>query len=172
MSKGERECHRCFGEGKRWNNATEEVTVCGACRGTGRLGEGEILGVKCIDNGACHHDCKDRCFRRECCAPFSDYNGPWEYEDRRTEQAATVPDGQFVKPSVLKQTDVQYSANSTPAPAGADRRDAEYAETLKCCRKWFERHSPTAPLIGGFGDAEHPMLTLINASLAKGEGND
>lgn len=39
----------------------------------------EVLGVTCIDGGKCHHQCKDKCFQRESCAPFSDYNGPWEY---------------------------------------------------------------------------------------------
>lgn len=41
---------------------------------------GEIIGEQCIDGGKCHHNCKERCFRRECCAPFSTYDGPWKYE--------------------------------------------------------------------------------------------
>lgn len=114
-----------------------------------------------------------------------------------TQQAATVPDvsalisaletiaaGERVverdgHSEVENDTTIDYPAIAIEAlaayraaPAEADRRDAEYVETLKCCRRWFERHSPTAPLIGGFGEAEHPMLTLINAALAKGEGND
>lgn len=40
----------------------------------------EMLGETCIDGGKCHHKCTDLCFRRECCAPFSDYSGPWKYD--------------------------------------------------------------------------------------------
>ncbi|MBB3017625.1 hypothetical protein FHR70_000665 [Microvirga lupini] len=43
------------------------------------VGDGEVLGERCIDGGTCHHDCKTRCFRRECCTHFSDYTGPWAY---------------------------------------------------------------------------------------------
>lgn len=39
----------------------------------------EILGQRCADGGKCHHSCTQRCFRRECCSPFSDYQGPWAY---------------------------------------------------------------------------------------------
>jgi len=39
----------------------------------------EQLGARCADGGKCHHQCTERCFRRECCAPFSDYVGPWSY---------------------------------------------------------------------------------------------
>ena len=31
----------------------------------------EHLGSTCMDGGRCHHDCKDRCFRRECCVPLT-----------------------------------------------------------------------------------------------------
>lgn len=31
----------------------------------------EKLGETCMDGGTCHHDCKDKCFRRECCEPLS-----------------------------------------------------------------------------------------------------
>lgn len=49
--------------------------------------------------------------------------------------------------------------------------DAALVEALRTCEKWFMRHAPTAPLIGGFGDAEHPMLTHIRAVLA-GKGGE
>jgi hypothetical protein len=39
----------------------------------------EILGSQCIDGGKCHHECKERCFRRECCGPLTGYEGPWAY---------------------------------------------------------------------------------------------
>lgn len=39
----------------------------------------EKLGERCIDGGKCNHACTDRCFRRECCSPFDDYQGPWAY---------------------------------------------------------------------------------------------
>ena len=39
----------------------------------------EILGEQCIDGGKCHHQCENKCFRRECCEPFSGYVGPWSY---------------------------------------------------------------------------------------------
>lgn len=41
----------------------------------------EVLGKTCADGGTCHHHCKERCFRRECCTPFSGYAGPWTYEE-------------------------------------------------------------------------------------------
>lgn len=31
----------------------------------------EHLGSTCMDGGTCHHDCKDKCFRRECCVPLT-----------------------------------------------------------------------------------------------------
>lgn len=46
----------------------------------------EVLGETCLDGGKCHHRCKTRCFRRECCSPFSTYSGPWAYEHPVTEQ--------------------------------------------------------------------------------------
>lgn len=39
-------------------------------------------------------------------------------------------------------------------------------EALEYCEAWFARHSPASPLIGGYGGAEHPMLTCIRAALA------
>lgn len=41
----------------------------------------EVLGETCIDGGTCHHKCTTRCFRRECCTHFSDYTGPWAYDE-------------------------------------------------------------------------------------------
>jgi len=49
----------------------------------------EVLGETCLDGGKCHHRCKIRCFRRECCSPFSTYSGPWAYEHPVTEQPAS-----------------------------------------------------------------------------------
>jgi hypothetical protein len=55
----------------------------------------------------------------------------------------------------------------------ADQRVDELSAALDICSKWFTKYSPTAPLIGGFGDAEHPMITFIRGALsapaAKGE---
>jgi predicted DNA-binding protein (UPF0278 family) len=48
------------------------------------------------------------------------------------------------------------------------QRDKAQREALEICEQWFVKHSPTAPLIGGQGDAEHPMLTMIRAALAGG----
>lgn len=31
----------------------------------------EYLGETCMDGGTCHHECADRCFRRECCVPLT-----------------------------------------------------------------------------------------------------
>jgi hypothetical protein len=55
--------------------------------------------------------------------------------------------------------------------------DAAVAELIECeqvqrdvletCQRWFAKHSPTAPLINGLGDAEHPMLTMLNRALAR-----
>lgn len=45
-------------------------------------------------------------------------------------------------------------------------RIARLEESLELCRSWFEKHSPTAPLIGDLGHAEHPMLTSIKAAIA------
>ena len=39
----------------------------------------EELGKMCLDGGVCNHGCEKECFRRRCCAPFSDYVGPWRY---------------------------------------------------------------------------------------------
>jgi len=41
----------------------------------------EKLGSRCADGGKCHHSCKEQCFRRQCCQPFSDYTGQWAYTD-------------------------------------------------------------------------------------------
>lgn len=51
--------------------------------------------------------------------------------------------------------------------APVERNDATLIDALLTCEKWFVKHSPTAQLIGGFGDAEHPMLTCIRAALAR-----
>lgn len=47
----------------------------------------EVLGQTCIDGGVCHHQCQSKCFRRECCSPFSDYEGPWKYSKTAIEKA-------------------------------------------------------------------------------------
>jgi hypothetical protein len=31
----------------------------------------EKLGETCMDGGTCHHECKDKCFRRESCVPLT-----------------------------------------------------------------------------------------------------
>ncbi len=66
---------------------------------------GEVLGKTCADGGTCHHRCDERalrpelnlqpgrCFRRECCAPFSDYSGPWAYD--KPEEAMPVITARF-----------------------------------------------------------------------------
>lgn len=47
-------------------------------------------------------------------------------------------------------------------------------EMLQSCQRWFERFSPTADLMNGYGVGEHPMLTSIKATLAEAieEHND
>lgn len=45
-------------------------------------------------------------------------------------------------------------------------RDMVWRDVLETCERWFAKHSPTAPLINGIGEAEHPMLTMIRAALA------
>lgn len=61
-------------------------------QGVGKAeGVDEVLGERCIDGGACHHSCekRGRCFRRECCDPFSNYKEPWAYSDKhRAEEVA------------------------------------------------------------------------------------
>ena len=39
-------------------------------------------------------------------------------------------------------------------------------DALETCERWFAAHMAVAPLIGGHGHAEHPMLTTIHAALA------
>ncbi|WP_296257671.1 MULTISPECIES: hypothetical protein [unclassified Pseudomonas] len=46
----------------------------------------------------------------------------------------------------------------------ADQRVDELNTALETCGRWFAKHSPTAPLIGGFGEAEHPMITFIRGA--------
>jgi len=58
------------------------------------------------------------------------------------------------------------SASAEPS-APVERHDETLIDALLTCEKWFIKHSPTAPLIGGFGDAEHPMLTCIRAALER-----
>ena len=50
----------------------------------------EKLGERCIDGGKCHHACTGKCFRRECCEPFSDYTGPWKYEAETSATASVA----------------------------------------------------------------------------------
>ena len=50
-------------------------------------------------------------------------------------------------------------------------RAERLAEALRYCESWFERHSPTAALIGENGNAEHPMLTMIRSALAQEDRN-
>jgi hypothetical protein len=50
----------------------------------------EVLGERCIDGGACHHSCKECCFRRECCSPLSGYAGPWAYPAQQPQAEPVV----------------------------------------------------------------------------------
>src|SRR5690606_27108027 len=56
------------------------------------------------------------------------------------------------------------------APQPAEQRSAPdvagLVEALECCETWFSKHSPTAPLINGHGDAEHPMMACVREALA------
>lgn len=70
-------------------------------------------------------------------------------------------DGTFVR---LADVLDALSASAEPS-APVEHDDATLIDALRTCEKWFVKHSPTAPLIGGFGDAEHPMLTCIRAAL-------
>ena len=65
----------------------------------------EELGSRCADGGKCHHSCKKRCFRRECCQPFSDYAGQWEYNDtsRQAAPASTFAGYFYLDDGVWKQ---------------------------------------------------------------------
>jgi hypothetical protein len=63
---------------------------------------------------------------------------------------------------------MQSTPNTPASPAGLKTREDDLAEALSCCERWFAQHCPTAPLINGWGDAEHPMLTFIRATLKGG----
>ena len=45
----------------------------------------------------------------------------------------------------------------------------ELVDALETCKRWFEKHSPTAPLITG-QQGEHPMLYMLNTAIAKAHG--
>ncbi|MFT8234113.1 hypothetical protein ACLNBI_21500 [Pseudomonas guariconensis] len=66
---------------------------------------------------------------------------------------------------IVTRTAAMLTGSAEPS-APVERDDATLIDALRTCEKWFVKHSPTAPLIGGFGDAEHPMLTYIRAALA------
>jgi len=72
----------------------------------------EQLGSVCADGGTCHHQCTERCFRRECCAPFSDYVGPWSY--------ATAP-----APAPVQEPTIQKQLDDADRRAGASERELE-----------------------------------------------
>jgi len=64
--------------------------------------------------------------------------------------------------------DTLKAAGRIGAELGAAKAELErLREALETCESWFTKHSPTAPLIGGFGDAEHPMITFIRAALSQ-----
>lgn len=46
-------------------------------------------------------------------------------------------------------------------------REKVEREALETCERWFAQFLPTAPLINELGDAEHPMLSMIRAALAR-----
>ena len=50
-----------------WHKATASAQQAAVHQGV----QQENLGETCTDGGKCHHDCKDKCFRRECCVPLS-----------------------------------------------------------------------------------------------------
>jgi hypothetical protein len=58
------------------------------------------LGETCMDGGTCHHECADRCFRREGCVPLTQAVGDgltiaqWRYPDAAPQAVqAAVPNG-------------------------------------------------------------------------------
>ena len=59
----------------------------------------EKLGETCMDGGTCHHDCEDKCFRRECCEPLTKAMNEgltmdqWRYQDA-VPQAAQAKQGE------------------------------------------------------------------------------
>lgn len=88
-----------------WHDAREagEKAALSAAKSAPPEAQVERLGKRCIDGGKCHHECdtslhqNGRCFRRECCQPFSDYKGPWEYDnDAPLLEVAKGGDGSFI----------------------------------------------------------------------------
>jgi len=104
----------------------------------------EILGDRCIDGGTCHHDCKDLCFRRECCSPFSDYVGPWSYQET---------------PSIGRQIEQKLIDHATYEKSGGDNPFVEISpETLRLWQAaWQARaHDAREPVV------TDDMATAIN----------
>ena len=60
---------------------------------------------------------------------------------------------------------VEQIKDARAAVAELIERDRAQREALETCERWFAKHSPTAPLINGLGEAEHPMLTMLRAAL-------
>ena len=107
---------RVFRNAGLYNHAADDL-LCGelAAAAAPQPQAAEVLGERCIDGGKCHHACKDRCFRRECCSPFSDYTGPWEYK------AAPQPQPQ---PQASANTSGEYEALAQSAATAARRKVA------------------------------------------------
>lgn len=85
----------------------------------------EHLGSTCMDGGRCHHDCKDRCFRRECCVPLTlALDAGLSMEQWRYPEAApqVVPQGYRLQP--LSEYDAMCAfiaaAPQPPAPKQLD----------------------------------------------------
>lgn len=72
------------------NVIAEDGTILKHMEGKQAAEPVEKLGERCIDGGTCHHKCKDKCFRRECCSPLSGHAGPWAYP-APTHQPLTIP---------------------------------------------------------------------------------
>lgn len=96
----------------------------------------EVLGKTCIDGGKCHHACKERCFRRECCSPLSGYAGPWAYPDasrRLIEWRITVMR--------------KVSPNNAVMPEGIVEDLTVYAETMPLALEIACRKVPAASIL-------------------------
>lgn len=108
----------------------------------------EKLGETCMDDGKCHHQCKTRCFRRECCGPLSGSGltmEQWRYPSQSTGDSVRVEGGEAMAERTREGSRADWWFADNNLPVGT---------------KLYTRPAASAPVV-------HPDAARLEAEVAR-----
>ena len=120
-----------------------------------RVGEKELIGIRCVDGGKCHHLCDTECLRRDCCVPLtaSGLNDDWSIPD---DDAPASGEPEVIGYRIPADTPVKSGYTLTLNPVSEGRYQTPVADYCHVTRLQAEMREM---------DAENDHLLSANATL-------